>query len=342
LERWGLCKNSLDSALSFLTGDKWNISFISRPLQKLQRILKLPYDKVCLLSGGLDSFVGAIDILSNGSNNRAIFFSKYGHGGDEASPQNRVISFLKENFNENLFAHIWAYAQPFGPGEGYTMEESTRSRSFLFLAHGIALATALENGNELVYPENGLISLNVPLTASRNGSCSTRTTHPHFISKIREILSNLEIEVTLTNPYQFKTKGEMIIDSSNRDLIKRNAQLSCSCSHPSASRYLSRAPGTHCGYCFPCLIRRASLHAAGCSNIEPYIIDVIENPPLATIKRGRDYRAVCIGIQRERQCRTSNVFRVLASGPLPPTHINEYTGVYQRGINELYNFLGNN
>lgn len=341
-EQWSIGKSPLDSALSFLTGDKWDITFRKREKTKLQQIKMLPYDKVCLLSGGLDSFIGAIDILSSASNNRAIFFSKYGNGGDESNPQKRVISFLKSNFRENLFTHIWSYAQPFGPEKGYLMEESTRSRSFLFLAHGIALATILENGNDLIYPENGLISLNVPLTASRNGSCSTRTTHPYFISQIRDILRIIGINVSLSNPYQFKTKGEMIIDSPNRDIIRNNAHLSCSCSHPNASRYLSHAPGIHCGYCFPCLIRRASLHAAECSNAEPYSIDVRVAPPLATISKGRDYRAVCIGVQRERQNRISNIFRVLASGPLPPADIDNYAGVFQRGMNELSNFLGLN
>lgn len=38
--------------------------------------------------------------------------------------------------------------------------------------------TGMDNINELLVPENGLIALNVPLDETRVGSFSTRTTHP--------------------------------------------------------------------------------------------------------------------------------------------------------------------
>ena len=63
---------------------------------------------------------------------------------------------------------------------------------------------------ELLIPENGFISLNIPLTPLRVGTFSTRTTHPLFISQMQDILDALGINVRLSNPYQFKTKGEML------------------------------------------------------------------------------------------------------------------------------------
>ena len=63
---------------------------------------------------------------------------------------------------------------------------------------------------ELLIPENGFISLNIPLTPLRLGSLSTRTTHPLFIQQMQDILDALDFRVRLSNPYQFKTKGEML------------------------------------------------------------------------------------------------------------------------------------
>ena len=48
-------------------------------------------------------------------------------------------------------------------------EDTTRSRSFMFFAHAIAYASAMNKSIELIIPENGLISLNIPLAHTRLG-----------------------------------------------------------------------------------------------------------------------------------------------------------------------------
>ncbi|MFX4393007.1 hypothetical protein ABTA65_20265, partial [Acinetobacter baumannii] len=61
-----------------------------------------------------------------------------------------------------------------------------RTRSFNFIAFGALIATALSKNHfsnkiiKLYIPENGLISINPPLTPRRIGALSTRTTHPYF------------------------------------------------------------------------------------------------------------------------------------------------------------------
>jgi len=334
---WTSCKEIIEESLSFLTGDHWQIRFRERESSTNHETARLPHSKVCLLSGGLDSFIGAADAISENRQNKVICISKYGNGGDESNPQDRVTSCLFRHFGGESFRWIKAYAQPFFPN--HAMEDSTRSRSFLFLSHGTALASVLDNGNELIYPENGLISLNVPLTPSRRGSLSTRTTHPHFISLFKQMLQALEINVNIRNPYQLKTKGEMINESAEVDFIKNNARTSCSCSHPSAARFSSHSPGEHCGYCLPCLIRRAALKAAGIENCERYIVDVTERAPESYTKSGKDYRAVRMSLIREHDSTASPLLRVLGSGPLPQENIEDYASVFQRGIAELNAFL---
>jgi hypothetical protein len=67
-------------------------------------------------------------------------------------------------------------------GTVFRDETSTRTRSFLFLAFGLAIASI--EGSSLWIPENGFASLNLPLTADQRGSLSTRTTHPLFLEQL--------------------------------------------------------------------------------------------------------------------------------------------------------------
>ena len=61
------------------------------------------------------------------------------------------------------------------------VENTTRSRSFLFISFGVFAVSGVKGVNELKIPENGLIALNVPLDNLRVGSHSTRTTHPFYL-----------------------------------------------------------------------------------------------------------------------------------------------------------------
>ena len=70
-KRWEAVSLSLSIALEFLTGDKWRFFFRARPegfdsivARSELRFSNLPAS-VCLFSGGLDSFIGAIDLLEN-------------------------------------------------------------------------------------------------------------------------------------------------------------------------------------------------------------------------------------------------------------------------------------
>ena len=104
-------------------------------------------------------------------------------------------------------------------------ESSQRARSIVFLSYGVLLATALNpylDGREvtLYVCENGFISLNPPMTGSRLGSLSTRTTHPLFLRLFQQLLSSADIRVQLKNPYQYMTKGEMIRACTNQALLK--------------------------------------------------------------------------------------------------------------------------
>ena len=84
---WSRNAENLNSTISFLTGDLWNISFrnlecsLIRP--KRTRWLfseEVPPDAVSLFSGGLDSLIGAIDWLESNPEGRIKLVGHYDPG----------------------------------------------------------------------------------------------------------------------------------------------------------------------------------------------------------------------------------------------------------------------
>ena len=156
------------------------------------------------------------------------------------------------------------------------LESTLRSRSFVFIALGLYAARSAGEDIPLYMPENGFIAMNVPLTPSRFSSCSTRTMHPFFLAQLRGVLAKLGIKNEIINPFELKTKGECVSECANRNLLKTVINDSVSCSHGSRKQYwANRSRETrNCGYCVPCLIRRASLNKAGMDNPRLYGLDV--------------------------------------------------------------------
>jgi hypothetical protein len=249
---WDTLKNKLQEILGFLTGDFWYLTFLDGGIHPGNpKKLRAPStaSSVSLLSGGLDSLIGAIDLTASGET--PLFVSNIVRGDCE-----KQYIFVKSlgaatdrflQLNHNARTH-----NEHGP------EISQRPRSLAFIAFGILAAMAtktyVDGGRVNLYiPENGFISLNIPLTPLRGGSLSTRTTHPLFIAGIQTILKELGVRVDLKNPYQFKTKGEMMQECADQIRLDKLAHQSMSCGRSGRS-YL------HCGRCLPCLVRRGAFY----------------------------------------------------------------------------------
>lgn len=343
LGQWQQALSKLEQMLSFLSGDRWEINFRQRSSQRMiQHVVDSNPEgitKVCLFSGGLDSFIGAIDLLANGQ--KLALVSHY-KGGSESVPQTQLYGALAQHFGKNNFSPFQLYVQPKQSNVQAQKEETSRARSFLFLAIGIVLANTYGQTIPLIVPENGLISLNVPLTPTRLSSHSTRTTHPHYMSLFHEIVRALGMDNSIENPYRFKTKGEMMQECRDRAFLMANYGESMSCSHPDTSRYEGQRPGIHCGYCVPCIIRQSAETAAG-SIHTTYTHNVRTTPPAASSDKGSDLRAFKISLHHTQNLRRMVLlFHILRSGPILFTseqELLEYKGVYTRGMNEVRNFL---
>jgi hypothetical protein len=175
-------------------------------------------------------------------------------------------------------------------------ELSLRSRSVLYLALGLA-AAAFGGETPLLIPENGWISLNPPLTWSRLGAYSTRTTHPYFLQELIALWREAGLLHPLVNPYQDLPKGELLTGCRNRDLLKELFRRTVSCARPVVSRWQGRPMGS-CGYCYPCLLRRTALHRLGWDEGADYGLDVLASEETLRHRvRGRDLRALLLALK---------------------------------------------
>ncbi len=336
---WSTAIPGVAAMLEFLTGDHWSLD--CRPLASTAADDQgkpgsiLQPDAVTLFSGGLDSFAGTIECLAQGQS--LVLVGHHGMGTTNKA-QERAHAAVTAAYPDRT-ALLPFYVQG-PPPLGKEPERTTRARSLLFLALGSAVAAAIKPGLPLLVPENGLISLNPPLTDSRTGSFSTRTTHPHFIALYRQLLASLGIGLPLNLPYRFLTKGEMLLRVLDAAGFREGLPATVSCSHPDVGRYKGTSPGQHCGYCVPCIIRRASLHAVGLDDPSQYLVDVRTNPPPLSSDTSRDIRAFQIAVDRFADAsRRDHLLAVLATGPIPPDEVPEYVAVYERGMREVQQFL---
>lgn len=324
---WATQSPLLNQLLRFLTTDVWDISFVPGGLfpASPENPFEPTQDCITLLSGGLDSLVGAIDLVRvQGRNPYPVSQVARGDTQKQALFASRVGLAPPLQLNHDARC----------PGQS---ERSQRARSVAFFAYGVLMATALRRYHEgepvdLFVCENGFISVNPPLTASRLGSLSTRTTHPVYMRLFQQLLDNAGLRVSLRNPYQFRTKGEMLRECADQELLRPLAHRSTSCGRFARYRY------SHCGRCVPCLIRRASFLAWGVDDATDYAF-----PDLSQDDEDHagydDVRCAAVAVASAREEGTSRWAR-LALGSSLPGDVNSYVDVVGRGLDELAGYLG--
>lgn len=258
---WNSQKELIERQLRFLTTDLWRFEFMGGGFVPAMSTIPLMPDEDCivLLSGGLDSLVGTLDLVTR-HNRKPLVVSQIAWG--DKNVQSHFASNIGHGLRHLQLNHNVKY-----PGEN---ERSQRARSLIFLAYGVLAATALKSYREgdsvpLYVCENGFISVNPPLTDGRIGSLSTRTTHPEFLNTFQSLLNAAGLRVNLENPYQFFTKGEMLTGCANQAFLHANAHRATSCGRYARNNY------QHCGRCVPCLVRRAAIHTWGQTDRTSYV-----------------------------------------------------------------------
>lgn len=341
--RWLAAAGTLIRMLEFLTGDRWSVGFRHRTerftsiVTPRNTLLPTKFDALSLFSGGLDSLIGAIDLLENGST--PLLISHAGEGATSEA-QNVLFDKLKKHYSGLSFDRfrVWM-AFPDGFVKDVGAESSTRGRSFLFFALGVFAGTGLGSHFVLRVPENGLIALNVPLDPLRLGSNSTRTTHPYYMARWNDLLGELGIDGRVENPCWNKTKGEMVTSCANGTLLRSLAAESLSCSSPAKSRWQGHGI-EHCGYCLPCLIRRASLDAAWGAGHDStvYTVPDLRAHTLGTKESiGKQVRSFQFAIERLRGRPDLAKLLIHKPGSLADEipRLDQLADVYRRGLNEV-------
>jgi len=214
-----------------------------------------------LLSGGLDSFIGIVDLVKKGLKPFAVSQKV----NDDSRKQRDIVNLFSPQIPLIQLNHNINVPDSESP-------PSQRARSIIFLAYGVLIASCLEKHKQgqlvtLYMCENGYISLNPPLTNIRIGSLSTRTTHPIFLNFFQQLLDNIGLKITIENPYQYKTKGEMLKECLNQDVLQSYASKTTSCGRYRVHKH------QHCGRCVPCLVRRAAFKKWGVKDDTKYKYD---------------------------------------------------------------------
>jgi len=348
LDRWRPTESHIEKMLSFLTGDRWEVRFRSQTVE-----INIPNpvvsdsapafspDQVCLFSGGLDSLIGAIDLFAQ---NKKPLLVSHSAEGASSSAQEKCAAGIKAHYSQKRIERLRLWMRiPGNLINNVGSENTTRGRSFLFISVGVYAGLCFSNSPRILVPENGFISLNVPLDPLRVGALSTRTTHPFYLKLWSELIQKLNIAGTIENPYWNKTKGEMLRDCRNQGLISTIGRHSSSCSSPTKGRFQGHRMG-HCGYCLPCIIRRAAFNESCNADLTGYAIpDLSRNTLNSMTSEGQQVRSFQLAIKRLVDNPELAKILVLKPGPLSlaTTEFEGLAGVYRRGLEEVGRFLAN-
>lgn len=264
-------------ALSVLGGDNFTFDITTIRTEQQTRTEGLPevenwteLTDVALLSGGQDSLTGAARLFSNGANPLLVRVNTR----DKAN-LTELTNKLRRKFNREPAFYSQPVGSPVAPNEGKKAREpSQRLRSFYFLSVGTVLAKSHEI-QRLHINENGIMAIHLPLDPARSSTFSTRTAYPQFLHLFQNIMrrwQNHQIEIV--NAFALNTKSEVVAECNAMGVTDALEQT-VSCAHSAtiqqtvkrqrSKNYLmaEEASDLHCGYCFPCLLRRISMWNAG-------------------------------------------------------------------------------
>lgn len=258
----------LKETLGFLSDDDYEFNFLafkSPPL--LKRYLfdcdpgdEADFEEVMLFSGGLDSLGGAIQEIIQGQ--RKIVLVSHRPSPKLYARQKRLVQAITDSLPDKSRQplHVAVEVNTF---KNFGRESTQRSRSFLFASIAAVVAAGMGKSRIRFY-ENGVTSLNLPISPQVVGGRATRSTHPKVLSGFQAIFGRaFGKPFTVENPYQSKAKVDILREIKVAGLSKLCAQSS-SCAHTWEQTKLH----SHCGYCSQCVDRRLNALAAGFDNDE--------------------------------------------------------------------------
>lgn len=245
-------KEALLSALSFLTGDRWQITFVSRKsaeTSRTQSTLSLPSGARAIVpfSDGMDS--RAVAALSAQKLNSALIRVRLGSKKhDQPKKDGRLQPFTNIPYKVKS-------------SEGRFAESSNRSRGFKFsMIAGIA--AYLADVETIIIPESGQGALGPPLVPVVQAYPDYRN-HPRFTERMEKFFAALlNHHVSYTFPRLWFTKGETLKAFVTETSVGHEWNETISCWQQNRHVPVD-GHRRQCGICAACMLRRLSVHAAG-------------------------------------------------------------------------------
>lgn len=253
---WGsdTVSTTLHEALSFLTGDKWTIAFTARASPAKtpqQQHFNVPDNSPVVMpfSDGLDShLVAGLMKREHGTNLIPVRLGSRAAG--ERSRREQKYPFAAMPYR--VACHGVR-----------SVEASARSRGFRFaLLSGIA--AFLSGAEKIVVSESGQGAL-APVLVPVGHAYEDYRNHPLFTDRMKAFLhALLGHKVHYGYPRLWHTKGETL--AKYRSIFPNDADWMATRSCWQKQRHVSVCGKMRqCGICAACMLRRMSVHAAGCT-----------------------------------------------------------------------------
>jgi hypothetical protein len=140
------------------------------------------------------------------------------------------------------------------------------------------------------------------------------------------MLAAVELNIRIVNPYQFKTKAEMIGECKEPVLLEKLSAGTVSCGK-------WKRTSQQCGRCLPCLIRRAAFNSAKVKDPTDYRVK-----SLSKADDREDILAVRLASLKMHADPEKWIRR---SGPLPVDGSvrRELASVFRRGLTEVDSYV---
>ncbi|WP_144246120.1 7-cyano-7-deazaguanine synthase [Mycolicibacterium vinylchloridicum] len=277
-EFWELRRPLIERIWTDLTNDGLRMHFEQEnepdPPPRQGREPHPTHDCVALVSGGQDSYVGALDLIKDG---REPLLVSHSASGAVNSAQNAVEANLQE-----VEPSIMRLKLSAGKARGAVAageEPSQRSRTLLFVG-AAALVASLGGSREVFLNENGIMAIHVPLTAARMGSLSTHTASPPILDRMATLANDVfDIPISVENRLVHLTKPEVV--GRAVDLGFGHHMIN------TVSCWQIGRTSRHCGICSPCIMRRISNEYNNVADIS-YDADIFDDSAAVDEPKARD------------------------------------------------------
>lgn len=252
---WTSLKPHFEEVFTRFTEDHFELNFVEStadpPIPRQSETALPEVDAIALVSGGVDSLVGAAHLIDQGVRPLGVTHAASGVAGQAQAAVEGILRLRLDDFTRVSFSAQRAAGSDL-PG----LEGSQRSRTMMFL--GCAALVAHVQGVDDVYiNENGVMAVHMPLTAARIGSLSTHTASPTILQRFEALAAEAlgHRQLSIRNELLAMTKPEVVQRGVELDLSEA---LKDTVSCWAISRH-----GRHCGTCYPCLMRRISFDGNG-------------------------------------------------------------------------------